>query len=1285
MKHWLNITWKCLVGVIAAVVIMCATLMGLFRLCVPLVPGYREQAQNWASAALGRPVSITSMGATWGLFGPELTLEKVELLSQNRQRVLVTAREIRLGFTLTALVHGQFSRPSRVILIQPHLVLERDTDGSFAVPGLEGSLELNHGHTDWRQMVVDIFAQDAEVLIRRGEVTVIDRRTPATPLVISDIRLNLDNSADSHRIFGRMLLPPALGVSLSFSGRIQGPGTMPDTWQWQGEVQASALNLPRLLYYWPAYNGHFSSGLVDLRGAVFGAGMHMDQMQATFNAQHVIAMRETSGTTGFSLLAGTVNWTRTANGWILGGNDIHMQRKQNIWPASNLDLHYIREQNGAASWSGSVSFLRLQDIVTLTGWLPKEFSASTARLMRLSPRGDVRDAGFQALWNTKSFNTWSVHGRFSALGLSADGEIPGFTGLSGTVSANQDAGTLQLAGSNASVTFPHLFRGPLAFTTLNASVRFNRDAQGWHFSTSDFSAANPDIQQVTATGNVLLPADGSSPVVDLQASAQNVNAKSKSVYLPVGIMPKEVVDWLDTAIVGGEVPSGSLVLRGKLHDFPYDNGQGLFDIRFRLVHGVLDYASGWPRVENLTADVEFKNQGMSAAVQHATLLSDDISGTTARFADLRQGILQIKGTARGSAQTALMFLRSGPLKQRFGHYLDNLMVSGGSDVSLNLTLPVEHVEQFKLGGRAQLREVSVGMENLPGWQVSKLNGNVDFGTNGVSADKLSGMWLGEPVTINLHPDNQQDATLVTAKGGANAVMLSAALPAPFNKTVAGSANWRLTARLPNNPAATVSGLSLDLMSDLQGLGVNLPAPFGKSGETSIPLDANLKLTYDKQLLLQVRYANTMNGLYRFVDESSGWQFDRGGLVFGGGEPSLPETTGLMLTGTLAQFSLDAWEAYSTRSGSSGAEVLPTFLRGVDAEVGQFSGFGQKINALHVQLARDPGAWQLELTSKAVSGRITLPYAPDTAHPIIADMQRVELVHKTMKPKNSTPAELNPHVVPPLRVAIRQFRYNGMTLDNVKAEFKPQPQGVDLKSFSVTNAAFDLSGSGQWITRTDGGQQSTFTAQMKSRNIGETLQAFGFAPGITGEHGEAQAQLTWQGGPLADILPTLAGKLHIKLEDGQLLEVKPGAGRIFGLLSINALPRRLLLNFSDVLGKGLGYDSIEGDFTLKDGDAYTTDLTVSGPAAKIHMVGRTGLAKQDFDEAVLVVPSVGPTLPVLGALAAGVGVGAVVFLLTEIFKKPISEAGEIRYHLTGTWDNPVLIRVVPPKPATKNQH
>jgi len=1282
MQRWQHLTWKWTAGVIAALVILCATLVGLFRLFAPLVPGYRTQVQVWASRALGRPVNIAAMGAQWGLYGPEVTLEKVELLSRDRQRVVVTAREIRLGYTLGALLHARLSRPNRIILIQPQLVLERDANGNFGIRGLEPASVA----TNWRKVATEIFAQNAQLRVRSGEITLLDRRRPTTPLLFSDIRLDVDNSADNHKLSGHLLLPAALGRSLSFAGGVQGQALKPDTWQWQTDMQGIALNVPQLLFYWPAFSGRLSSGLLDLSASVSGSGARVNRLSADINARQVIPTGYTPPHSGFSLLSGRLNWNRSATGWVLAGSNIELQHGQDIWPASNFNLQYVRGTDGNLSWSGDAGFLRLQDLVTLATWLPADALSDRERLLRLSPSGDLTNLSFQARWSGKSLDNWSLGGRFNNLGLHADGDIPGFSGLNGELKANQDDGSLQLDSQHATAMFPHLFRGALSATTLGALVKFHHDHQGWNISTDDFSAANADLQ-VQAKGSLLLPADGSSPLIDLQANAQNVNAKNKSVYFPVGIMSKQVVEWLDSAIVGGQVPSGSLVLRGKLDDFPFDNGRGLFDIRFHLINGTLDYAGGWPPVEHLEADVEFKNQGMNVAVQHGTLLDDDISGASARFVDLRRGILEIKGTARGSAATALTFLRSGPLKQRFGHSLESLKAKGRSDVSLSLALPVKHMQQFKLDGHARLQDVSVSMANLPKWQLSRLNGDVNFTADGVSSDKLQGMLLGEPLAISLRPDGKQDMTLITVEGGANAAFLSAALPEPFQKTLTGNAAWQLIGRISNHPTAHGQGLSFTLTSKLQGLGVDLPAPFGKAPESAVPLDASMSLTGDQRMLVQVRYGDNMNGLYRFNNENDGWRFDRGDLVLGAGPPVLPVAGGLMLTGSLPEFSLDAWKSYAVQSGASAEKLLPPFLRGLDVEVNHFTALGQAVDNLHVRLVRDISAWKLGLTSNAIAGQISLPYQVDAAHPIIADMQRVTWIRKATKPgSNPASVPLKPGDVPPLRIAVKQLRYNDMTLDNVQAELEQQPNGVNLKTLSISNPAFSLTSNGRWTAQADGAQQSTLVVQIKSSDLEKTLQSFGYAPGITGDQGELQASLSWGGGPFADILPTLNGKLHVQLKDGRLLEVKPGAGRLFGLLSINALPRRLLLNFSDVLGKGFGYDSIQGDFLIERGDAYTSDLVVSGPAAKIHMVGRIGLVKHDFNEALIVDSSVGSTLPVLGALAASsMGVGAVLFILTEIFKKPLTTAGEIRYRLTGTWDNPVLTKVVEPQPAANGRH
>ncbi|MDE2235986.1 MAG: TIGR02099 family protein [Gammaproteobacteria bacterium] len=1284
MRRWQHLTWKWTVGVITAVVLLFATLVGLFRLFVPLIPGYREQVQAVASKALGRPVNIAAIGAQWGLYGPEVTLEQVAILSHDGRHVIVTASEIRLGYTLGAMLHARFSRPNRIILVAPKLGLVREVDGSYALLGLESG----GASTDWHREAGELFSQSADMIVLDGEISLLDKRGQGAALEFTKIRLDVDNTTGSHSVSARMLLPSALGKTLSFEGEILGQGIHPETWRWQATIHSNGLNVPQLLAFWPAMNERFSRGQLDLSAEISGTGATVNHLQTDFNAQQLVMAGKYAVQGMFDTLSGALSWNLSTSGWTLAVTHLQLQHNQSSWPVSEFTLQYQPGSDGDQSWSGDASFLRLQDIVALDAWLPAGFSDLSQRLLRISPSGDIQNLSFESRWHGKLPDIWSLKAAFSGLGMRADGRLPGFSGLSGQISADQNSGTLQLLSRNASATFTSLFRGPLQATALHATFTFQHDAQGWHISTGDFSASNQDLQ-ASAKGGLLLPADGSSPYIDLQAKAQNVNARSKSSYLPVGIMPKPVVAWLDRSIVGGQAPTASLVLRGKLQDFPFDKGNGLFDIRFHLVNGILDYEKGWPRAENLDANVEFKNQGMSVEVQRGTYLGDDISGATAGFTDLRQGVLIIKGTARGDAASALNFLRSDALRQHFGHSLDSLIAKGRSDVSVNLVLPVVHMADYSMDCLARLQNVSVGLPELPKLQLSRVNGDVRITRQGVSTEHLDGMILGERVTINLQPDLKQDSTTLKVEGGENAALLASIFPAPFQKALSGNTAWRLSGELPNNPSERNKNLTLTLTSDLTGLGINLPEPLGKQSEISIPLIANMIYSPKRGMRFQFRYGDILDAISHFQDTKNGWKFDRGELAFGPESASLPAQRGLMVTGSLPELSLDAWRTYTARNGTPSGALIPGWLQGLDLKVGHFTGYGQSIEQLHVLLARDTSAWELSLDSDPENGKITIPYVLDNDHPISAEMQRVTWMHKPASKENRIDTSgIQPNDVPPLQVSVKQLRVNDLVLDNVKAELKHQADGVILKSFSISNPAFNLASNGSWTKSANGSQASTLNVQMKSTDIEKTLKSFGYAPAITAEQGELQTSLNWPGSPFTEIPPILNGKLHIQLKNGQLLEVQPGAGRLFGLLSINALPRRLLLNFSDVFGKGFAFDSIGGDFIIEHGDAYTSNMLVSGPAAKIHMLGRIGLAKHDFDEALVVDTSVGASLPIIGAIAASsVGVGAVLYVLTEIFKKPLTAAGEVRYRLTGTWDNPVLTKVSddkkpPPPPPSK---
>jgi uncharacterized protein YhdP len=171
-----------------------------------------------------------------------------------------------------------------------------------------------------------------------------------------------------------------------------------------------------------------------------------------------------------------------------------------------------------------------------------------------------------------------------------------------------------------------------------------------------------------------------------------------------------------------------------------------------------------------------------------------------------------------------------------------------------------------------------------------------------------------------------------------------------------------------------------------------------------------------------------------------------------------------------------------------------------------------------------------------------------------------------------------------------------------------------------------------------------------------------------------ASVYWPGAPSADWTQHLGGDVAVRLETGSLLDLDPGAGRVVGLMSISALPRRLALDFRDVFNKGLVFDEIGGDFTIVDGNAFTDNLKVTGPVAEIGVAGRIGLRDRDYRQQAVVTAEPGKMLPTVGGLIGGPGVGAALLIFTRIFKEPLKGIGRASYCVTGSWEAPSVERL-----------
>jgi uncharacterized protein YhdP len=163
------------------------------------------------------------------------------------------------------------------------------------------------------------------------------------------------------------------------------------------------------------------------------------------------------------------------------------------------------------------------------------------------------------------------------------------------------------------------------------------------------------------------------------------------------------------------------------------------------------------------------------------------------------------------------------------------------------------------------------------------------------------------------------------------------------------------------------------------------------------------------------------------------------------------------------------------------------------------------------------------------------------------------------------------------------------------------------------------------------------------------------------------------------LELLEGSLKLRVGPGQLLDIDPGVGRMLGLFNVQNLMRRLTLDFSDIVKPGMSFDQITGEFTFRQGHAYTDNLLIESPTARIEIQGRTGLKERDYAQRITVTPQFSGALPVAGAIAGGPAVGAAVLLAERLLQKGIEKAASYRYALSGSWDQPVMKRLEEQQP------
>ena len=256
----------------------------------------------------------------------------------------------------------------------------------------------------------------------------------------------------------------------------------------------------------------------------------------------------------------------------------------------------------------------------------------------------------------------------------------------------------------------------------------------------------------------------------------------------------------------------------------------------------------------------------------------------------------------------------------------------------------------------------------------------------------------------------------------------------------------------------------------------------------------------------------------------------------------------------------------------------------------------------------------------------------------------------------------------------------MELGETRIEAYPTAAGFHFEKVDATADHLNVQATGDWSLGEEG-QRSDFEIHMSSESLGDFLHTMDFSSSMQGGQTLVDFSAWWPGSPAAFALARLNGLIEFSVVDGNLTDASAGGGRLLGLLSIQALPKRLSLDFRDVFDAGFSFDKATGTFTMENGLATTDDMLLKSSAAKISVSGSTSIVDQQYDQLLTIRPGLGNTLPIIGLVGGPVGVAAGL-ALQGLLHEQIGEATKVQYTITGDWDDPVFEAVKVERAATE---
>lgn len=1284
-KRLLRLIYHYAVYAVGITVLLAAVCVTIIRLLLPDIGIYRGEVEAWVSRYMGYPVAIHSLNATWYGWIPHLHLTNIDLLNEAGTKPIThfESAEIRID-PLATLARRTFI-PRELTISGFKLSVARKSDGAISIQGIDvGDMETAQTADN---ELADWLLRQKTIKIEHATVGWVDYMLGQEPIELSDVALTLRNDGDRLQVEGSALLPRTYGNRMDFAFDARGDVL---TSKWSGEFYlfASDVNPDHWYRNYRPLNMNISGGSADIKvwstwkEAVL-TGLEGELHYRDFAAQigHSNLRVEEMGY-GFS-------GRRTpAGGWNLDMRVHDLVTEHGLWPAANVHVRAEPLNRGPEfRYEVGFDYLKLDDLLPLVSQL--DFVPDSARdmLRTLNLAGEVRNGTLRFDPEAPPARQFSFDAKVSGFSTQFKFKHAALANTSGHVSGTLERGRIRFNGDAVEVQLPSFSIPHLQLRDLHGDLNWTRDDTGWRVATDRVAFATPDFS-ASAAGSIALGHEEQSPQIDLVAEVGSGSVEAISRYIPE--TPEfHLKEWLGRAVLSGRLTGANAVLRGRLSDFPFDDHSGRFQALVNAENVVLDYSDLWPPVDDLGAEIQFEGRKMHAQLRGGKIFDADVVHGTTDISDLLapQKTVSVAGRVSGTVVDLAHFIEQSPLvHDPLLDRLRNALSGGDMALDLALNLPVHDPDrQPEVSGRLELSGSKLD-SHLGDFSLEDIEGQVEFTRTDARGSGLNAKFYDRAVSVAVSGSkiNPDDPPSLTVYGSADEAFivdrLTGSFPALATAHAAllsrmrGSTDWRLNIGFLQDPENHELRHRLEISSGLEGMMLDLPRPLGKAMNENVPLHITRVIGTGAASDIELQYGSILSA--RIATSDPAGRTPAGAhLHFGATDDVSRREGGVYLSGTLDELSVSDWMHVFKADEDGNQHGLPD-LRGLaaDLQVGSLEFLHQKFNDVSVSADTVDQRWRAHLDGAGIAGDISLGHGTDTDAKIDMQLQRLHVARIEPEPGGE---RMDPRRLPPLNIDVSDLSYDDKNLGHLALQSTPLPDGIAINQFAFTKPDLGIVGKGTWTRSTDE-DHSRFNITLHADEIDSMLQTFGYnVASIRKGETDLGIDADWNGAPADFSLDRLNGTLNMRIRKGQLLDVEPKAGRLFGLLSIQTLPRRLSLDFSDLFGKGLAFDTIEGNFAIADGNAYTNDLHLSGPSADVIVTGRTGLAVQDYDQVVTVTPQIANTLPVASALfggPVGMGVGAVLYLAGEMFKslhEGIDRLLRYQYTITGRWDDPVI--------------